>query len=286
LRQLRWVDASGTTTGTVGEPMIATDIRIAGDGRRVAVARADPQLRTLDIWTYEEQRPVPRRLSGNIDLDASPAWSGDGSRIAWVSAQRAITIRRASADSPELTLRKFDHTVRVTDWSPDNRWIVVSAARPDHGTDILLVTADKAADVRPYAETPFNERFGTISPDGRWLAYASDESGQDEIYLDAFPAPGRRARVSVGGGTEPRWSADGTLFFRRGSEVHQVTLAFPNASPQAVATRLVFDAGVDIRSFDVAPDRTRWLINVPVTAKHSAPLTAIVNVRTLLPSAP
>ena len=297
-RELRWVDRTGAAAGAVGEPMNAFDVRIAPSGERVAVARVDPQLRTLDIWAYDSARPVPRRLSAAIDADESPAWSPDGSRVAWVSGRRSVSVRDSRGQHSEATIRKFENAVRVSDWSRDGRWIVLSELRPDTGSDIVLLSTHHAeknrpgatmgtADIRAYAQAPFNETYGTVSPDGRWLAYASDESGRMEIYVDAFPTPGRRGRLSVGGGTEPRWMRDGTgLFFRRDAEVHFARITFDGGAPEAVSSERLFDAGADIRSFDIAPDGKRLLLNLPVPDTRAAPLTVLVHVRSLLPSAP
>ena len=288
LRELRWMDRTGASLATVGEPMAASDVRLAPDSRSVAVSRVDPQLRTLDIWMYEDRRPVPRRLSPAIDADESPAWSRDGTRVAWVSGRRTVTVRDAAAAQSERVLHKSEHVVRVTDWSADGAWIVLSESRDDTGADVVVLPVDppapQAPAVRRYAATPFNETQGVVSPDGRWLAYASDESGQFEIYVDRFPSAGKRSRVTVGGGAEPRWRRDGlSLFFRRGRELHEVELG---TGGEAVATTRVLDAGAEIRSFDVAADGKRFLVNVPAPQAESGTMTALVHVRSLLPSAP
>lgn len=289
MRTLRWVDRSGAPGAILGEPMIATDVRIAPAGGRVAVARVDPQLGTLDIWAYEDRRPIPRRVSPSIDADESPAWSPDGGRIAWVSGRRVVTIRDRQATTPEVVLHKTDQAVRVTGWSPDGRWVVTSESRPGTGADIVLLPAaiTGGATPRVYAQAPFNETQGVVSPDGRWLAYASDESGLMEVYVDRFPAAGRRARLSIGGGSEPRWARSGrTLFFRRASAIHAVTLTGAEGALEAVSSERLFDAGAEIRSYDVTPDGTGFLLNLPQPGSATTPLTVLVHVRSLLPSAP
>ncbi|HUE89922.1 MAG TPA: hypothetical protein VMO26_27910 [Vicinamibacterales bacterium] len=284
LRELRWMNRAGTTIGVLGEPMDAWDVRIAPRGPAVAVTRADPQLKTLDIWAYEDQRPLPRRVSPNIDVDESPAWSRDAARLAWVSGRRVVTMRDGRASSPETALRKFDNPVRVTDWSAGGEWIVVTEVRGDTRGDIVLMHVDGGGDPRSYATSAFNETHGVVSPDGRWMAYASDESGRPEIYVDAFPAPGHRARLTVGGGTDPRWSLDGgELFFRRGSEIHAVRLRASGSTREAASSERLFDAGGEIRSFDVTSDGARFLVNVPAPEAAPKPMTVVVNVRSLLP---
>ena len=286
-RELRWLDRAGTVTGIVGEPMNAWDVRLAPNGNRTAVARVDPQLNTLDIWVYDERRPLPRRLSPAIDADDSPAWSADGARLAWVSGRRTVTVRDSAGERPEQVVRKFDNVIRVTGWSPDNRWIVISESRPATNADVVLVPLAPGGEARMYAATPFNESYGTVSPSGRWLAYASDESGRSEIYVDTFPTPGRRARVTVGGGTEPRWRRDGSaIFFRRGREIHVARLEESGGTLESISSERLLDVGADVRAFDVAPDGERVIVNVPAPDAAPAPMTVLLHVRSLLPSAP
>ncbi len=284
LRTLRWMNRAGATTGDLGEPMDAWDVRIAPRGITVAVARVDPQLNTLDIWAYHDERPVPRRVSPNIDVDDAPAWSRDASRIAWASSRRVVTIRDAHAAQPETSLRKFDNSIRVTDWSRGDEWIIVSETTRETRGDLLLMRADGRGEIRRYTHSAFNETHGVVSADGKWMAYVSDESGRQEIYVDAFPTPGNRARLTMGGGTEPRWGSDtGELFFRRGSEVHAVRLRVSDATVEATASERLFDAGAEIRSFDVGPDGQRFLVNLPAPDAAPKPLSVVVNVRSLLP---
>jgi Tol biopolymer transport system component len=295
LRELRWVDRTGARVATVGEPMNATDVRLAPQGDRIAVARVDPQLRTFDIWIYDGSQPVPRRISPAIDADDSPVWSSDSSQLGWVSGRRSIIVRDSRAERSERVLNKFDNPIRVTDWASGGGWMVIAESRAATGSDLRLVPANTSAnaekgiarDARGYAQAPFNETSGVISPDSRWLAYASDESGAMEVYVDAFPTPGRRARLSVGGGAEPRWARDGrAVFFRRGAELHVVTLGVGNGAIAATSSERLFTADAEIRSYDVTPDGQRFLLNLPASRAPVSPLTVLVHMRSLLPSAP
>lgn len=278
LRELRWLDRTGVPAGVIGDPMQAWEIRVSPDGTTVAVAGIDPQLGTLDIWSYEGDRPLPRRISPAIDRDETPVWARDGSRVAWVTGRRTVIVLGRLAELPDEMVRKFEYPVRVTDWSPDFQWIVISESRPDSHDDLWMVSPDGRSEPRPYAQSPFNEVQGVVSPDGRWMAYASDESGRFEIYIDSFPAPGNRARLTSGGGVDPRWKSDsGTVYFRRGAEIHAV---HPNTSavkPEAVASERLFDAGAEIRAYDVTPDGQRFLVNLPAAETERQPITVLVN---------
>ena len=130
----------------------------------------------------------------------------------------------------------------------------------------------EGAEPRAYAAGSFNQTYGAFSPNGRWVAYASDESGQSEIYIDSFPKPGTRLRVTTAGGTEPRWQRDSSaLYFRRGSEVHVVRLSLKaTGARRSPSLDRLFDAGAPIRAFDVTPDGTRFLLNLPAQRRGAA----------------
>jgi Tol biopolymer transport system component len=217
-----------------------------------------------------------------IDADETPVWSPDGTLLAWMSGRRTLTRRTAAADRPDESVRKLESPAHATDWSPDGRWIVVSESRPGTRADLWLIPA-ASGEPRAYAQSPFNEIDGAVSPDGRWIAYASDESGRFEIYVDSFPTPGTRGRLSSGGGQDPRWNADGTeLFFRRASEVHVVRPSLA-AVPEAAASERLFDARADIRAYDVTPDGRRFLLNLPADEADRGDVSVVVNWRQLLP---
>ena len=150
MRELRWLDRRGAASGSIGERMEAWDVRIAPGHSSVAVARLDPQLGTLDVWTYDGERPMPRRVSPAIDRDESPAWSRDGTRLAWVSGRRTVTMRGALAELPEVALHTFEYPARVTDWSARRpldrrqriaarvarRSVAAAAGRPDRAAAV------------------------------------------------------------------------------------------------------------------------------------------------------
>ncbi|HYE86131.1 MAG TPA: hypothetical protein VEA16_07235, partial [Vicinamibacterales bacterium] len=272
LRQLRWLTRTGEAAAPPGEPVDAWDLRIAPDGRRIAVTEIDRQLRTLDVFIRAASQPAPMRLSLSTDVDDSAVWSPDGLRVAWAGQRRKIMIRGAGGVLPEQTVATFDSAVQVWDWSRDGGMLIIGLRQNDTGDDLWVQPPVEHTAARPYAVAPFDQVYGVLSPDGARLAYASNESGQFDIYLDTFPKPGARVRLTTAGATEPRWSAGGNeLFFRRGTAIHAIAL---NRFEVRSLTAL-FDAGAPIRSYDVSRDG-RFLINVPA-GRDDAPAVAIVH---------
>ena len=273
LRELRWVTRDGTPTGATGEPVDAWDLRIAPDGRRFVVTEIDRQLRTLDVVIRTGVQPAPARLSLSTDVDESGVWSPDGLRIAWVGQRRKVMMRGAGAVLPEQTIATFDSPVQVWDWSRDGRSLLIGVKHGETGDDLWIQPPTEGAVAQPYTTAPFDQVYGAFSPDGRAIAYASNESGQYDIYIDTYPKPGSRVRVTTAGGSEPRWSADGReLFFRRGSEIH--VIALDQMEVRSIAK--LFDTGAAIRAFDVTRDG-RFLLNLPSGSNTASHSTLILN---------
>ena len=276
LRELRWMSRGGETVGRAGEPADAWDLRVAPDGRRVAVTEVDPQLRTLDVFIRAGAQPVGARLSLSTDSDESGVWAPDGLRIAWAGRRRHVMIRGAGAVLPEQTIASFDPPLQVWDWSRDGRALLIGRTHADTRDDLWIQPPIEGAAAQPYVTTAFNQSFGAFSPDTRWVAYASDESGKFDIYLDAFPKPGQRVRVTTAGGTEPRWRGDGReLYFRRGAEIHAVSLTVGTGAPEVAAMDRLFDAGAAVRAYDVTADGQRFLLNLPASSTARAEITLV-----------
>jgi serine/threonine protein kinase/Tol biopolymer transport system component len=185
--------------------------RLSPDGRRLARARVDPLRGNPDIWVDDLDRGTELRLTTSADFDVMPAWSPDGQQVAYRSgAQNAPTIAIAAADGTGVkrTLSCPEPWCEPSDWSPEGELIVTVGGR-----DIWTVPLDTRS-ARPLLAEPFTERDGRVSPDGRWLAYVSDESGRPEISVRSLADPPRRYVVSSGGGDQPVWRPDGAeLFF-------------------------------------------------------------------------
>jgi Tol biopolymer transport system component len=269
LRRLQWFSRDGRRAGSGSEPIDAWDLRIAPDGERTVTTEVDRQFRTLDVLIRNRSQPAPMRLSLSTDADESGVWSPDGRRVAWAAGRRKVMVRGAGAVLPEQDIAGFDTPVQVWDWSGDGRSLLIGRRSNDNGDDLWIQPA-AGGTAQPYVTMAFDQTYGVFSPDGRSIAYASNESGQFDIYLDTFPRPGARVRVTTAGGTEPRWSGNGKeLFFRRGPEIHALGID----RFEVRSTTRLFDAGAAIRAFDVSRDG-RFLLNLP--ADNHAPSAATI----------
>lgn len=279
-RELVWFSPEGRRVARAAGPGDIWSASVAPDGQRIAATVLEPLLRTLDIVLFDGRSLMPSRISLSIDSDEGPVWSPDGLRIAWVQGGHAVMIRGAGAQLPAETLVRFAERVRVTQWTPDGASLVVARTMADTKEDLWLVPVRGGGAPRLAVSTPFADVQGVVSPDGRWIAYASDEAGQLDVYVepiqDRSPEPATRERVSSGGGSDPRWSRSGReLFFRRGREVHVAMPASGRGQNAVATTSMVFETELPVGWFDLAADG-RFLLNLPVVTPPP-PATLVVN---------
>ena len=219
--RLVWQDRSGRLLGSV-DVTGASAPSLSRDGTMLAVSRTLPQTGT-DLWLYDVKRGTPMRLTFDSTSARSGVWSPDGKDVVFAAARNGtlgqLYRKPTTGSGSDELLSKIDGSI-PTDWSPDGRFILFHTNNnldqgiidQRNGYDLwILSLADRQA--KPLVRTPFHEIQGALSPDGRWLAYASDESGAFEVYVQAFPDSQAKRLVSKGGGAEPRWRADGRELF-------------------------------------------------------------------------
>jgi Tol biopolymer transport system component len=295
LRQLTWVDRSGTTRGVVGEPDDSLlSPRVSPDGRRVAVARTAQG--NVDLWLQDGARAS--RFTFDPSRDAQPVWSPDSTWIAYQAYQRlgaALVHKLTSGAGVAEPLLSTDQVLTPSSWSADGRFLMYISIDPRTNADIwVLPVSGAAGDRKPFVflQTPFREVYGSFSPDGRWVAYHSNESGRPEVYVRRFVPPGATgtaaggpSQVSAAGGIHPLWRSDGKELYYLNPDGAMMAASItvtgdslePGAPVMLFPTR-IFGGGADIqlgRQYDVAADG-RFLINT-VSNEAAAPITLLQN---------
>ena len=267
----RYATAPGTpidrmpVDGTTETRLTAEGVNLdlSRDGARLAMMRAEGHQRNSDIWIYDLRRGVSSRLTFETTEDVGPVWSADGKTIAYVSTSGSgvVVMGRGSGGGggPQILASVGDGWIEVVDWSSDGRTIL---AEKDGGSSRLdVVTIDLAAkNITPFAATPFVETSGRFSPDAKWVAYRSDESGRAEIYVQPFPTNGSKWQISAGGGEAPRWTADGRrLFFLGGTGVlMSVDVKF---APGFEASAPREHRRIDSEDFVITPDGKEAIVS-------------------------
>jgi Tol biopolymer transport system component len=288
-RQHVWVDRAGKRRQAVGEPEERGPAygAISPDGRRLAVQRSVAG--NTDIWLVDLERGASVRFTSEPRADIAPAWSPFGDRLVYASQVNGVFElfeKGRDASMPRVLLRD-GQAKQVTDWSRDGRYLlyrtISTTPRPD--TDIWALPLD--GDRRPFVvlQTPFEERDAQFSPDGRFVAYQSNESGRPEIYVQLFRG-GERVRISSDGGVQVRWRADGReLFYIRPdgqlmatsvSTAGTGTALRPAAPVPLFRTTLGATQGVALHGYIVAPDGQSFLMDALVE-QQPPPIRLVLN---------
>jgi eukaryotic-like serine/threonine-protein kinase len=281
-RELVWLEPDGTRGPAASDHGDYWQLRIAPDDRAAAVTLLEPQLRTLDVYTVPLQ---PGSVTTGVTLalaaDTDPVWSPDGRTVLFRSLQggapRLYSRVAGRQGVPIEPVPTAEAGAVPSDWRAGaDGDVLFHAATPRGDTDLFLLDRASGAS-RAIVSSRFGESDGRWSPDGRTLAYVSDEFGQPDVFVQPWPAGGR-VRVSSAGGSRPRWSRDGrTLFFQRGSEIVRVTITREPLSASAPA-RVAEVPG--LRDFDAAHRSDRLLAILPATTTSPSDIQALVDWQT------
>jgi len=265
-RQLLWIDHDGKLEGTVGAPAMYENPRISPDGKRLAVYKPDGG---GDIWIIDLERGTNTRFTFDPAIDNDPVWSPDGSSIAFSSNRDGGVFnlyRRSSGGTGEdELLLKTPNNKFIDDWPADGKYILYEETDPKTKSDLWLLPL--FGDRKPVRllGTPFNEWEGSLSPDGRWLAYTSDENGSSYVYVQAFPTAGRKWQISTTRGGSPRWHPDGKeLFYDAAGPMMAVDLTGTVPGELKAATPRELFRGLQnlpVHNYDIAPDGKRFLVD-------------------------
>lgn len=294
--QLVWFDTNGARLGAVRAGGNPTDVRISPDGSAVLVTTKDRRTGLSDVWMHGLDRTTSTRLTTAASWEGAPLWSRDGSMVYYSSDARDYPeIYSILSDGSDARL-VYGATSDGQIWfpfglTPDGRSLIMMGSVEKLGTEMRLLPLDGSSPATPLRSSPADESAPTLSPDGKWLAYVSNESGRSEVYLAPFPGPGPKVQISVGGSL-PRWSpSSDRVYFKLttagnetmagGAKVVEtaklmaVELATPAAFTSPPPPRVVIEALEGIDSFDVAPDGKRLLL--ALTPSGSQPMCVILN---------
>ncbi len=272
-RTLVWVDRSGRTSAALPDAMSFGTPRIAPDGQRFAFITYDG-LNPRYIWAYDPKAGAPMRLVSDGRANTVPEWTPDGRRLAFASIreisggqQNLFMVAVDGRGRPEQLTTSERAAQTPASWSPDGRTFVFQEVHPGTQNDIMAMDAAGDRTVRPLVVAPGNQLGTSFSPDGRYLAYSSDEGGRPEIFVTTYQGPGTPRQISTDGGMEPTWSRRGELFFRNGERMMVVRVAEGGAGLTFSTPSTLFEGRFElsilepgIRAYDVDPSGQRFLM--------------------------
>jgi serine/threonine protein kinase len=285
----RWFDRAGRVLNRVAEATGATFARVSPDGMRVAFDRVD-EAGGVDIWLAEMARGVTTRLTLHAARDEFPIWSPDGNRILFRSNRSGVFDLYERATDGAGDDRLVLHTGLEKwpdDWSRDGRYILYEERSIETRDDLWLLPMDGDRTPIALVRSPFTETFGQFSPDGRWIAFQSDRSGRDEVYLRPFVTPGTNAttapvyQVSRDGGARPVWREDGKeLVYIGPNRMITAVEVTTNSRGQTGAPQRLFQMPIDFPGFirlEMDPGGQRFLLRAPVSDAARSPITIVMN---------
>jgi serine/threonine protein kinase len=285
--QLVWVDRSGKEIGLIGQPSNFY-IRpwLSPDEKRIAVDGPDLQ-GNRDIWLIDLGSGNATRFTFEPSTELFPVWAPDGSRIAFSSDRegpRQLYQKNANGAGKEELLFKSDTNLISMDWSPDGQFLMYTVNDPRTKIDLWILPLFGDRKPFPFLNTQANERLGRFSPDGRWIAYVSDESGTNEVYVQTFPASGGKWQVSTNGGYHIAWARNGKELFYISSDKKMMAVnvktegtTFERGTPKVLFDRHIPSFNTPLAQFAVTRDGQKFIVANPVGENTSAPITVALN---------
>ena len=282
-----WMDREGKFTPLRETPGDYRNPAFSPDGKRLALDIGDAKRR--DIWVYEWERDALTRMTFAGEANAYPVWTPDGQRIVYSSREKSGTYNlwwiRADGAGAAQRLTEDKNPQYALSWRPDGKFLAFHEINLSTGVDVMTMPIEgdeksgwKPGEPKPFVNSAFTEAEPAFSPDGRWLAYASNESGSYEVYVRPFPGPGGKWQVSTGAGTYPKWSRNGKeLFYRTvDSKIMVVTYtdsddSFHADKPQLWSPGQFTERGIGTYNFDLHPDGKRFaVLKAPGTEQTTA----------------
>jgi len=283
--QIAWFDRGGKRLKDVGEPVRYGRFELSPDEKRIVYERLDVDGRHANLWLLDLARGSTSRLTATAGSDYAPVWSPDGGRILFGSARPGLSDLfeiSAGGGSAERQILHDTLDKNPLDWSRDGRFALFVSVSPTSREDIWILLLSGEGKAAPLVQTRFSELDAQISPDGRWFAYSSDESGRVEIYVQSFADPSKRYQVSTSGGGRPRWRGDGKeIFFLAGNALQSVSIN-AEATLEAGQPKDLFRLPL-WEDYAVARDGQRILAATSVEENPVFPPTVVLNWTSELP---
>ena len=282
-RRLVWRDRAGVRISELIAPGDPVNIDLAPGGRRLAVQRKG-MLGGWDVWIVDLERGTHMRLTFGTTAATGPIWSPDGQRVGYVRrdpGRYRLLTKAATGTGSETTVFESAEALEAVDWSPDGKSILIEGI----GTfgDLWVLPVDGQEEPAPFVTTPSGEHSGRFSPDGRWIAYVSSESGRSEIYIQPWPQRGDRWQISTEGGEAPRWGSEGEEIFYQ--DPARRLMAVPlDLSPDGTLDPGLPGLLFETRStqYEPSPDGRQFLFVEPAENTRPLPATVVLNWSRLL----
>ena len=264
-----WYDANGAPTGTLSLPAGHYEsLAISPDGTRGVVVRSTSPAEST-LWLVDLARGGTTPLSSGRGRNDNPVWSPDGTRVVWAGDRdgaQSFFVKKVDEVAPEQLLFQSDVPFKnPVDWSRDGQWIVMTQLDQDTSQNVWLLDASGTKPPTPIARGPVREYAGPVSPDGRWIAYASEDSGRFEVYVQSFPSPGRKVQVSAEGAARAWWTRDGRQLVLLGGDFRTLSRVDlkPGATLGVGTPRRFARLPADVVWVEPMPDRQRFLAIAP-----------------------
>jgi serine/threonine protein kinase/Tol biopolymer transport system component len=284
---LEWFTRDGKSAGRLGKPGVYTSPRFSFDQKTVAVAASGETMAERDLWNFDVARNAPSRMTSDPAADWFPAWSPDGSQIYFGSTRLGITsvFHKAGAGQDEkLDAAQPRFATYPADVSADGRLLLCTQST-ETGYDLVVTPLADPSKVVPFLVTRFNEAQARFAPNTRWIAYASDESGQYDVYVRPYPAANTQARISLSGGMQPEWRRDGKELFYVAADgkMMAVPVSITGATFEAGTPTPLFSVEVPEATapypghYAVTADGQRFLVNTVIDQPTRPALTVVLN---------
>jgi len=286
--QLTWFDRTGKSTGTLGEGGNVFSLEFSPDRKSVAVALVG---QTSDLWIYDTAKGLRTRFTFDAGVELAAMWAPDGRSIVYGSKQQGHYVlyrKPIDLNATGEVLYEDDAPKNPSSWSTDGNFLLFNRSDPKTATGIwvLPVTPDATGKPSLFLQAPIAETSAKFSPNGKWVAYVSSESGGPEIYVAPFPGPGGKRQISTTGGRHPRWSDDAKELFYvdPGGALMAIGISQNGGSIEVGAVRSLGIPTVTTRgwTYDVTADGQRFLVAARPAQKSSEPLTLVSNWTMLL----